>query len=244
MSRTTGRPLIGISSYARDGEPPAFSLPCGYVDAVRTAGATPLILPPGEAEPKRLLDLLDGLILAGGGDISPAAYGGEPHETVYLVCEERDAFEFALARAALARPRLPVLCICRGMQVLNVICGGTLHVHIPDRFGDAVPHRSPPRVPVRHPVSIASGTRLAEMLAATTVEACSWHHQAIDRLGDTLRPVAWAADGVIEAVEHATHPWCVGVQWHPEMQLEDPVQRRMFKAFVGATSVAAGEGDG
>src|SRR5262245_19592125 len=112
------RPVIGISSYAREGDPPTFSLPCGYVDAIRDARATPLILPPGEAEPSRLLDLVDGLILAGGGDVSPAAYGGEPHETIYLVSEERDAFEFGLARAGLTRPELPILCICRGLQVL------------------------------------------------------------------------------------------------------------------------------
>jgi putative glutamine amidotransferase len=230
------RPLvIGISSYARDGQPPAFSLPCGYVDGVRAAGATPLVLPPGEPEPARLLDLVDGLILAGGGDIAPAAYGGEPHETIYKVSEERDQFEFALARAALARPGLPLLCICRGMQVLNVVCGGTLHVHVPKRFGDRVPHRLPPRLASRHSVRLEPSSRVAQMLGATQAEVCSWHHQAIDRLGDDLRPVAWAEDDVIEAVEHAEHPWCIGVQWHPEMQLDEAPQRRLFAALVAAT---------
>jgi len=228
------RPLIGISSYARDGEPAAFSLPCGYIDALRTSGATPLILPPGEPEPEPVLDSLDALVLAGGGDISPSAYGGEPHETVYLVSEERDAFELALARAALERRDLPLLCICRGMQLLNVACGGTLHVHIPDRFGAQVNHRLPPRVATQHPVRIAPDTRLAAILGADRVEACSWHHQAIDHLGTSLRAVAWAEDGVIEAVEHTAHPWCLGVQWHPEMQLDDAVQQRLFAAFVRA----------
>jgi putative glutamine amidotransferase len=232
----TRRRIIGVSSYARYGSPPEFSLPCGYVDALRAAGATPVILPPGEADPQRLIDLFDGLVLAGGGDISPAAYGGEPHETVYLVCEERDRFEFELARAALARSDRPLLCICRGMQVLNVVCGGTLHTHIPDRFGDQVDHRLPPRVPTRHRVRLADGSRLAKILATTAIEACSWHHQAVDRVGERLRPVAWADDEVIEAVEHERHPWCVGVQWHPEMQLDDSAQLRLFHAFVDAVN--------
>jgi putative glutamine amidotransferase len=237
MTRLPHRPFIGISSYARDGEPPAFTLPCGYVDGVRGAGATPLILPPGEAEPAALLARVDGLILAGGGDVSPTAYGAEPHETIYQVCAERDAFEFALARAALARPDLPVLCICRGMQVLNIVCGGTLHRHIPEQFGDAVNHRLPQRVATRHAVRVQPGSRLGTILGTTRFEACSWHHQALDRLGAGLRPVAWADDGVIEAVERDT-PWCVGVQWHPEMQLEDRAQQRLFAAFVESALAA------
>jgi len=229
------RPLvIGISSYARDGEPPAFTLPCGYVDGVRAAGATPLVLPPGESEPERLLDLVDGLILAGGGDIAPAAYSGDPHETIYSVSEERDQFEFTLARAILVHPNMPLLCICRGMQVLNVVCGGTLHAHLPERFGERVAHRLPPRLTSRHPVRIEPQSRLAAMLGADEVEACSWHHQAIDRMGQGLRAVAWAADEVIEAVEHTAHPWCIGVQWHPEMQLDEAPQRGLFAALVTA----------
>jgi len=226
------RPVIGVSTYARSGTPLAFSLPCGYVDGLRSAGATALLLPPGEPEPERLLDLLDGLILAGGGDISPGAYGGQPHETIYSVSEERDEFEFALARTALTRPALPVLCICRGMQVLNVVCGGTLHAHVPERFGEQVAHRLPPRLTSRHPVRVEPRSRLAELLGTATPEVCSWHHQAIDRLGNDLRPVAWADDGVIEAVEHAAHPWCIGVQWHPEMQLDEAAQTRLFDALV------------
>jgi putative glutamine amidotransferase len=228
------RPIIGISSYARDGDPPAFSLPCGYVDAVRAAGATPLVLPPGEVEPERLLDIVAAVILAGGGDIAPAAYDGEPHESIYSVSEERDHFEFTLARAALSRPDTPLLCICRGMQVLNVACGGSLHAHVPERFGERVPHRLPPRRRSSHPVRIAADSRLARLLETTRPEVCSWHHQAIDRLGDGLRPIAWADDGVIEAIEHATHPWCIGVQWHPEMQLDDADQRRLFAGLVTA----------
>jgi putative glutamine amidotransferase len=234
MPRTAALTLVGVSAYARAGQPPAFSIPTGYVDAVRRAGAVPVILPPGEPEPERLLDAVCALIVSGGGDINPTAYGGQPHETVYSVCEERDAFEFTLTRSALADMRLPMLCICRGLQVLNVVCGGTLHVHLPDRYGEAVPHRLPPRDTSMHAVRIDPDSRLARILGRTEAEVRSWHHQAIDKLGAGLRAVAWAEDGVIEAVEHVDHPWCIAVQWHPEMQLDDDAQQNIFRALIGA----------
>lgn len=235
VSPTTRCSLIGVSAYARSGEPATFAVPCGYVDAVRAAGATPLVLPPGESHPERLLELVGGLLISGGGDVAPSAYGGRAHETIYQVCEERDRFEFTLLRTALQRGR-PLLCICRGLQVLNVVCGGTLHVHIPETIGDTVAHRLPPRLPTRHPVRIDPKSRLARILGATEMEACSWHHQAIEKLGAGLKAVAWAEDGVIEAVEYSEHPWCIGVQWHPEMQLAEPVPRRLFDAFVAAAN--------
>lgn len=225
--------LVGVSSYARAGEVPAFSIPTGYIDAVRAAGAVPIVLPPGEREPARLLTALHALIVSGGGDINPKAYGGEAHETVYSVCEERDEFEFALTRAALADTRVPLLCICRGLQVLNVVCGGSLHVHLPERYGEQVAHRTAPRNTSMHAVRIDPDSRLAQILGTSEAQVRSWHHQAIDRLGDDLRPVAWAEDGVVEAVEHVRHPWCIGVQWHPEMQLDDPAQQRLFRALLG-----------
>jgi len=227
-------PVVGISSYPRDGKPLSFGLPCAYVDVVRAAGATPLILPPGEPRPERLLDILNALILSGGGDIDAGSYGGDRHETAYNVSEERDAFEFALARAALAREDIPVLCICRGMQILNVVCGGTLHGHIPEKYGERINHRLPPRLPVRHSVRIEAGRRLAAILGETEVEVCSWHHQAIDRIGENLEAVGFAGDGVIEAVEHSVHPWCIGIQWHPEMQGDEEPQKRLFAALLAA----------
>jgi len=226
--------LVGVSSYARAGKPPSFSIPTGYVDAVRRAGAVPIIFPPGELEPERLLLTVSALIVSGGGDINPNSYGGKHHESVYSVCEERDAFEFALTRAALADTRVPMLCICRGLQVLNVVCGGTLHVHLPDHYGDRVAHRVAPRDISVHSVRIEPDSRLARILGTTHAAVRSWHHQGIDRVGDGLRPVAWAEDGLIEAVEHVEHPWCIGVQWHPEMQLEDIAQQRIFRALIGA----------
>jgi putative glutamine amidotransferase len=234
--RAADAALVGISSYARAGKPPAFSIPTGYVDAVRRAGGVPIVFPPGEPEPERLLETVSALIVSGGGDINPNAYGGRHHETVYSVCEERDAFEFALTRATLADPRVPLLCICRGLQVLNVVCGGSLHVHLPDHYGDRVAHRLMPRDISVHTVEIEPGSRLAQILGTTRTEVRSWHHQGIDRVGDGLRPIAWAEDGLIEAVEHVDHPWCIGVQWHPEMQLEDDAQQRIFRALLDAGS--------
>ncbi|MGD9763274.1 MAG: gamma-glutamyl-gamma-aminobutyrate hydrolase family protein [Candidatus Binatia bacterium] len=226
--------LVGISSYARSGKDvQSFSIPSGYVDAVRTAGAVPVVLPVGEPNPGKLLDALSALIISGGGDIDPKAYGGRAHETVYAVCGERDAFEFELTRAALADTRVPMLCICRGLQVLNVVCGGTLHTHLPDVVGDSVDHRLPERQPTRHLVRIDPDSRLAAILDTTACEVVSWHHQAIDRLGAGLRPVAWAEDGVTEAVESVDHPWCIAVQWHPELRLDDTRQQRLFRALVG-----------
>jgi putative glutamine amidotransferase len=157
---------------------------------------------------------------------------------MYMVSEERDAFEVALARGALERPHVPILCICRGLQVLNFALGGTLYPHIPDDFGNEVDHRLPPRVPTRHPVRVEGDTLLARALGTTEVDTCSWHHQSVRDLGADLRAVAWAPDGVIEAVEAREHPWCIGVQWHPEMQIGELAHDRLFGAFVEAASRA------
>ncbi len=231
------RPLVGISSYGRAGQRQTFSLPCEYVDVVRLAGGVPIVLPAVEGEIPEALDAVDALILPGGGDIDPAHYGGPRHEANYGISAERDGFELALARAALVRPDLPVLCICRGMQLLNVALGGDLVSHIPDRFGDTVSHRHPEHRPVVHPVRIDPESRLASVLGATELSVHSVHHQAVGRLGSGLRAAAWSPDGVIEAVESERHPFLIGVQWHPELgALDDERQRRLFEALVGRRS--------
>jgi putative glutamine amidotransferase len=225
-------PLIGISSYARDGDPASFSLPCDYIDVVRSAGGEPLVLPPGKANLELLLATVDGLVFSGGGDLDPSCYGGRPHETVYMVDEERDRFEISLAAAALAVAALPLLFICRGLQVLNVTRGGTLLPHVPDRYGERVRHRLPPRIPTRHSVRVEPDSTLGRILAVDETEVCSWHHQAVDQVGAGLRAVAWSEDGVIEALEHTDHPWCMAVQWHPEMQAGEEPHRRLFAELV------------
>lgn len=227
------RPLIGISSYGRAGSRLAFSVPCDYVDAVRAAGGIPVILPPVDGAAPEALAAVQGLILSGGGDIDAAEYGHEPHETNYDVNPERDRFELMLARAGLALGDLPMLCICRGMQILNVALGGDLVQHIPDRFGEDILHRHPERKPIRHAVEIESCCQIGRVVARNGLQVQSWHHQAVDRVGTGLRAIAWAPDGVVEAVESRAHDFVVGVQWHPEIDARaDDTAHRLFESFV------------
>jgi putative glutamine amidotransferase len=227
------RPLVGITTYGPLGKPATISLPHDYVRAVALAGGAPVLLPASETPAAALLDALDALVLAGGGDLDPAVYTTETHATIYGVSRERDEFEIALAREALARAELPVLGICRGMQVLNVALGGDLELHLPDVRGEVVAHRAPPREPTFHDVRLEPGSPLAEIFGDLEFSACSWHHQEVRRLGPGLRPVAFAPDGVIEGVVYEAAPFALGVQWHPEMQVEDdPRQRRIFDALV------------
>lgn len=232
---TVRRPLIGITTYHRDrGERHRYHVPAAYVDAVRLAGALPVLLPPGEASPHELLDAIDGLLLCGGGDIDPARFGGRSgHTAQYATCAERDDFEFALARAALDR-EVPLLAICRGLQVLNVALGGDLHVHLADVVGEQVPHRLSQDRHTVHSVRIDPDSRLAAVLGAASVEVASWHHQAVDRLGAGLRPVAWAEDRTIEAIELDGRADVLAVQWHPELQVAEEASphRRLFRELA------------
>ncbi len=235
-------PLIAITTYGPDEVVDRINLPEEYVSCVRAAGGRAVLVPPGEPDVAGLLDVVDGLVLTGGGDIDPSVWGGPTHEKVYMTDAGRDSMEIALARLAVERG-LPLLAICRGTQVLNVALGGTLHVHVPDVVGEDVLHRTQPPGPVPHPISVDASSRLASLLGAAEIEPMSWHHQAVDRLGSGLRAVARAPDGIIEAVEVIDvggHPWLFGVQWHPELTATaDPTQARLFDAFVGASLVRA-----
>jgi len=230
-------PMIAITTYpADDASLGRVNLPKEYIDAVRAAGGRAVLVPPGESDPSGLLDVVDGIVLTGGGDIDPALWNGRSHEAVYMTDTARDSLEISLARLAVERG-VPMLCICRGTQVLNVALGGTLHVHVPDVVGESVLHRLPPREPVPHPVAVEASSELARILGTTEIEPMSWHHQAIDRPGAGLRAVAWAPDGIIEAVELTGHPRLLAVQWHPELTSGgDPTQAALFDAFVAAAS--------
>lgn len=226
------RPLIGITTYAQN-ENEEITLPVQYVDSIRRAGGIPVLVPPGESTAEHLLARIDGLVLAGGGDIAPQCYGCDAlHETVYMIDPERDETELALARQILAS-RFPTLAICRGIQIVNVALGGTLHQHLPDVVGDHIAHRAPPRVPVPHRVEVTSESRLAMIMQECNVSTVSWHHQAINHVAEPLRVVARAPDGVIEAVEMPDHPTLTAVQWHPELSShEDVSQQRLFDRLV------------
>lgn len=237
MAEGVGAPLIGISAYceqARWGvwEAQAMVLPRRYADRVSAAGGIPVLLPPVPGIEDSLARL-DGLMLSGGGDIDPARYRAEPAPQVTSVREERDTAEFALLAAAMSR-HLPVLGICRGMQVINVARGGSLHQHLPDVVGHDG-HAPVPGSFGTHVVHVASGSRVGEILGHAEIDAPistpTHHHQAVDQLGDGLIPTAWAADGTIEAVEATNRDeFLIAVQWHPE-QGTDP---RLFRALIDA----------
>lgn len=229
------RPLIGLSTYGRNAKD-RYELQASYSWCTYHAGGAPVLLPPvGNGDLSDVwLDRVDGLILTGGGDVDPAMYGGARHPTMYTLDAERDTSEASLARAALKRD-IPILAICRGLQVFNVVMGGTLYPHLPDVYGEEVAHRLPPREPTKHDVRLVQDSRLANMMGGTVVNGVSWHHQAIHDVAPGLIPTAFAPDGVIEGAEAPDGRWLVGVQWHPEMSADhDPLQLRLFEGLVQA----------
>jgi putative glutamine amidotransferase len=225
------RPLIGISTYreqARWGfwDVPAVLLPASYADAVSTAGGEPVLLPTGSVTAD-VVARLDGLVLAGGADVDPARYGEEPGEHTTVTRPDRDASEVAVLQTALDRD-LPLLAICRGMQLLNVVLGGTLVQHLPDVPGTE-PHQLGLGLYAERKIRTAPGTALDALIGPTPTVNCH-HHQALDRIASALTPSAWADDGVVEGVEAEDRRFCLAVQWHPETS-ED---RRLFSGLVAA----------
>jgi putative glutamine amidotransferase len=208
-----------------------------YFDAVLRAGGIPVMVPVqplDDAQARDLLARVDALVLTGGSDVDPEVYGQVAHRAVYGVNRESDEFEMALVRAAVDVD-LAVLAICRGMQIVNVALGGTLHQHLGDHgLGDTHAPQGFPTPPegVSHPVTVVAGSRLAKAIGTSRVSGASFHHQAIDRLGEGLRATATADDGVIEGCE-LTGGWLIGVQWHPEDTAEsDREQQRLFAALI------------
>ncbi len=227
-------PLIGLTSYAEsaqwavwDGK--AAVVGWVYVEAIHRAGGRALLIPPADHGLDETLDVLDGLMLAGGNDLDPAAYGADPHPQTQSPQLERDRGELALMAGALAR-NIPVLAICRGMQVMNVARGGTLIQHLPEHL-DSTAHREVVGVFSEHPVTIAPDSLLAGILGSCA-PVKSHHHQAADRLGSGLTPVAWSDDGTVEALEDPDRRFALGVQWHPE---EGP-DMSLFTALVSAAA--------
>jgi len=233
MITFTKAPIIGITTYARN-EAGEISLPGHYLDAVESAGGIPILLPPHQTQIDRILEIVDGLIFAGGGDIDPSIYGGEHHPSIYLVDGDRDHFELTLAKATLSTS-IPTLGICRGMQILSVASGASLIPHVPDMYGDAIAHRlDHPRRPTPHPVTIEANSRLATIMQDTEVMVESWHHQAVQSIPSGWAPAAYAADGLVEALERLDHPWMMAVQWHPELSPNHLAHQRIFQALIEA----------
>ena len=243
------KPRIGITpSPSRDELPHGaflrFATAAAYVDAVLAAGGVPMILPPQDGHAAELLDAVDALLLSGGADIEPARYGAtEVHPTTYGVSPERDQFELELVEAALARD-LPLLGICRGIQVLNVALGGTLiqdvasqrhaRVHLAHRQHEVglAAHE------IGHVVTLVPDTALPRLFASGEVGVNSFHHQAIDRLASPLVAAAHAPDGLIEAAALPERSFVVGVQWHPELMFaRHPEHLRPFQGLVEAAVV-------
>lgn len=239
MQSGRSRPLIGLTTYGRhDGG--RYSVAQEYVEAVLRAGGAAVLLPPPpgprdfEATVQAHLDALDAVILTGGGDINPREFGERPHPLNHAVDPERDRFELTIATRALATG-LPLLGICRGLQVINTALGGTLIQHLPDTDSATLAHGSGEQSPHYHAITVCAGSQLAMLTIQSDFIAASWHHQAIDRLAPGLQIAARAPDGTIEAVETREHPFYIGVQWHPELTANThATQQRLFDGLVNA----------
>lgn len=226
-------PLIGLTTYREPASwgvwaEPADLLPATYADGVRQAGGMPVLLPPADPRVAEVAaDALHGLLVAGGPDIDPTRYGAERDAATGPPRLARDAWELALVHDAIARD-LPVLGVCRGMQVLNVALGGDLRQHLPDQVGTDL-HCPTVGVHGRHEVALSPDSTLHAVLG-DRVEVATYHHQAVGRLGAGLVATGWTDDGVVEGIELAGRRWVLGVQWHPEAFAGEP----LFAAFVAA----------
>ena len=232
--------IIAISATAADSK---VRLSLNYVRSLEGAGLIPLAVPP-LADPKHAAEIIDaaaGLLLTGGEDVDPKLYGAPAHPKLGAINQVRDATELALFNAARER-RLPVLAICRGIQLVNVACGGTLYQDLPSERPSNIQHDQPnDRTARSHDVTITAGSRLAGATGAVEMAVNSYHHQAVCRLGAGLRVTATAPDGVIEGIESADPAWwIVSVQWHPEDLTTDvrSWDRGIFKAFAAAVESA------
>jgi len=241
------RPLIAVSTSeirrsqpvapTPQGEPPQHEMALGlkYLRAIEAAGGLPVVVPPLHVScVEALLSRVAGVCLSGGPDLDPESYGECRHALTGPIESELDVFELELARAADARG-LPVFAICRGMQVLNVARGGTLHQHLPDFVGDGIAHRQQePGRQTTHWVTLEASSKVCQIVKRSRTKVNSFHHQAIARLGGGLTATGWASDGTVESLEAADRGFLLGVQWHAECLVDRACQAALFRDFVGA----------
>ncbi len=238
-------PIIGITGRtersARPPNIPLYAISQVYVHVVALESGAPVVIPPHLEEDalRTIFVRLDGLLLSGGGDIRPSFFGEQDSGLLWTVDERRDRTELMLARWAL-EDDLPVLAICRGHQVLNVAAGGTLIQDISTQTPDALTHTivgGSPKETVAHTVEVTAGSRLSDMFGAGSLGVNSAHHQAVKDVGAGLTVTARAPDGIIEGLERRDHPYCIGVQWHPEVMIEaHPPMRQLFAGLIQAAT--------
>jgi putative glutamine amidotransferase len=245
------RPVIGVATQTLPpilGErPPCWVMGQRYVEVLRSVGAVPWVIPLMPHDPETMLEIfqrLDGVFLTGGVDVDPACYGEVKQPFCGALDPDRDKIEIMLLKYAMEH-HLPVLAVCRGIQILNVVCGGTLYQDVAEQVPAAMKHdffptpSNPNRKYLAHDITVTPQTRLAQIFGQSQVPVNSMHHQAIKDLAPGLVPNAYAPDGIIEGVEGTNGQYLIAVQWHPE-ELTDtqPEMRRLFTSFIEAASVA------
>jgi putative glutamine amidotransferase len=246
------RPLIAVTTsevraieavtLTPHGEPPQHEMALGlrYLYAIEDAGGIPMVVPPLHSDRvAQLLERVDGVCLSGGPDLDPVSYGERRHERTGPTEQRMDEFELALARGADARG-LPILAVCRGMQLLNVARGGTLHQHLPELVGERITHRQQEKgTRPTHWVTLAPGSRLTTILGQRRTKVNSFHHQAVATLGEGLIVTGWAGDGTVEGIEAVDREFVVGVQWHAECLVSRPHQAALFGALIDSARKGA-----
>ena len=231
------KPMIGLSANYRDQEKqtPAYSyVAAGYYDAISAAGGVPVIVPPqdDEANLHCILDRLDGFLLASGADLDPRQDGYMLHPSVRLQSSRREHFDRQLMRLIAAR-RMPVFGIGSGMQLMNVVLGGNLFLHIPEDLPDAIPHRDPHDLSHRHGLQVTPGSLMDRVFGDGEIRVNSRHHMAVDEVAPGFQVTARCPDGVVEAIESAMDDWfAVGAQFHPESEAASALDIRLFEEFI------------
>jgi putative glutamine amidotransferase len=233
------KPIIGINLDVSSGSPPQALIQTTYYEAVQKAGGIPLLLAPmPDADLDELLQSLNGLMLIGGLDYCPTKYGEEASDLVELCAEQRQDFDFRLIERTLNRTELPILGICAGAQLLNIVLGGSLiqdiNSELPDTNVVHTINAGWQADPHKHPVNLQPGSQLGKIYKSERLDVPTSHHQSVKRLGKGLVAVAHADDGVIEAVELGSRPFTIGVQWHPERDYKGNAE--LFKHFIQAAS--------